>query len=98
MQLRMPHEGLMPGLGSLERAALGIPSEEDYVRDYCRRCDIPEIPHWNVYLAFSFFRFASILQGVKRRALDGNASSRQGLQMGEYVAPLAGMAVELLRT
>ena len=100
MQLRMlhdgPHEGLMAGLGGLDREPLGIPSEEEYVSAYCRRRSIAEIPDWDFYLAFSFFRFAAILQGVKKRALAGNASSEKGLQMGEYVAPLAAMAVELL--
>ncbi len=100
MQLRMlhdgPHEGLMAGLGGLDRGPLGIPSEEEYVAAYCRRRSIAEIPDWDFYLAFSFFRFAAILQGVKKRALAGNASSEKGLQMGEYVAPLAAMAVELL--
>ena len=100
MQLRMlhdgPHEGLMAGLGGLDRGPLGIPSEEEYVAAYCRRRSIAGIPDWDFYLAFSFFRFAAILQGVKKRALAGNASSEKGLQMGEYVAPLAAMAVELL--
>jgi len=98
MQLRMPHEGLMRGLGGIDRSALGIPSEQQYVESYCEQMGVSEIPHWNFYLAFSFFRFAAILQGVKRRALEGNASSDQGAKMGEYVAPLAGMAVELIKS
>lgn len=97
MQLRMPHEGLMQGLGEVDRALLGIPSEEQYVESYCKHMGISEIPNWDFYLAFSFFRFAAILQGVKKRALEGNASSEQGLKMGEYVAPLSSMAVELMK-
>lgn len=97
MQLRMPHEGLMQGLGGVDRAALGIPSEQEYVESYCKHMGLSEIPDWDFYLAFSFFRFAAILQGVKKRALEGNASSEQGLKMGEYVAPLASMAVELMK-
>ncbi len=100
MQLRMlhdgPHAGVMSGLGGVARQTLGIPSEDEYVSAYCRRRSISDIPDWDFYLAFSFFRFAAILQGVKKRALAGNASSEKGLQMGEYVAPLAAMAVELL--
>ena len=96
MQMRMPHEGLMRGLGGVDRAALGIPSEQQYVESYCLHMGLSEIPNWDFYLAFSFFRFAAILQGVKHRALAGNASSDQALKMGEYVAPLAGMAVELM--
>ncbi len=97
MQLRMPHEGAMRGLGGVDRGSLGIPSEQQYVESYCQHMGLSEIPDWDFYLAFSFFRFAAILQGVKHRALAGNASSEQALTMGEYVAPLAGMAVELMR-
>ena len=95
MQLRMDHDGIMPGLGGLDRAQLGIPSEEEYVSTYCERMGIKEIPHWNFYLVFSFFRFAAILQGVKQRALAGNASSKKALEMGNLARPLAEIAVEL---
>jgi hypothetical protein len=38
---------------------------------------------------------ASILQGVKKRALDGNASDpERGLQMGEYVPRFAAQGLE----
>lgn len=97
MQLRLPHEGLSSGLAGVDRASLNIPSEEAYVAAYCRRRGIDSIPEWDFYLAFSFFRFASILQGVKKRALDGNASSADAHAMGEYVAPLSARAVELLK-
>lgn len=96
MQLRIPHSGPMPGIGQIDRDAYGIPSEVQYVSNYCARMGLSGIPQWEFYLAFSFFRFAAILQGVKRRALDGNASSANALRMGEYVSPLARMGVELL--
>lgn len=96
MQLRMRHDSIMSGLGGIDRAALGIPSEEHYVAQYCERMGLDSIPHWNFYLAFSFFRFAAILQGVKKRALDGNASSDKALKMGELVLPLAKMGAELI--
>ena len=96
MQLRMAHEGIMPGLGGVDRKALGIPLEDEYLALYCKRTGIGEIPNWDFYIAFSFFRFAAILQGVKKRALDGNASSDKALEMGAMVEPLAKMAVELI--
>ncbi|RUO72513.1 phosphotransferase family protein [Pseudidiomarina sediminum] len=96
MQLRMPHGGLLSGLGGLDRAALGIPSEEEYVAEYCQRMNISHIPHWNYYLAFSFFRLASILQGVKKRAIEGNSSNKNAHQMGEQIKPLVQLAVSLL--
>lgn len=96
MQLRMPHQSLLSGLGDVDRKELGIPSEAEYVDEYCQRMGIDEIPHWNYYLAFSFFRLASILQGVKKRALDGNSSNKNAQQMGEQIKPLVKLAVTLL--
>ncbi|MBR9911248.1 MAG: phosphotransferase [Gammaproteobacteria bacterium] len=96
MQLRLSNDSVLAGLGGIDRAALGIPSEEEYVAQYCRRMGLDEIPNWNFYMVFSMFRFAAILQGVKKRALDGNASSDKADRMGALVAPLATMAVALI--
>lgn len=96
MQLRMPRGGPMSGLGDLDRAELGIPSEEEYVKAYCENRGIDSIPNWNFYVVFSFFRLAAILQGVKKRALQGNASSEKAMQMGNLVPSLAKQASELI--
>lgn len=97
MQLRMDNSGIMSGLGSLDRTALGIPTEEEYVAQYCKRMGLDTIENWNFYIVFSFFRFAAILQGVKKRAQEGNASSDKALQMGALVEPLAKQAVALIQ-
>ena len=55
----------------MDVASLGIPSHEEYVREYCARMNIPLIENWNVYMAFTFFRVAAILQGVYKRSLKG---------------------------
>ncbi|MEM9724584.1 MAG: phosphotransferase [Pseudomonadota bacterium] len=94
MQLRMPPFGQLGGLGGVDRAALGIPSEEAYVQAYCERRGLSGIPHWNYYLAFSGFRLAAIIQGVYKRGLDGNASSSKATQYGSLVPQLGGMALE----
>ena len=96
MQLRLGHDSVMPGLGGLDRQRLGIPAEQAYVAQYCQRRGIEGIPDWNFYLAFSFFRLAAILQGVKKRALEGNASSEKALQLGALVKPLSEMAIPLI--
>ena len=95
MQLRMDPTSMIAGLGGVDRAELGIPSEEEYVAFYCERMGLDGIPEWNFYLVFGIFRLAGILQGVKKRALDGNASSEKALLMGEMVAPLSRMAIAL---
>ncbi len=96
MQWRLPPGGSLSGLYGHDRKALGIPTEQEYVARYCERMGIDQIEHWTFYLAFSFFRLAAILQGVKKRALDGNASSDQALEMGALVEPLATAAIDLI--
>jgi aminoglycoside phosphotransferase (APT) family kinase protein len=96
MQLRLDNESVLAGLGGIDRQALGLPSEEDYVALYCQRMGLENIPNWNFYVVFSMFRFAAILQGVAKRAQEGNASSDKASRMGLLVKPLAKMAVELI--
>ena len=93
MQLRLPANiAHAAGLGGLDREQLGIPSETAYIQAYCQRRNIGVIENWTFYLAFSFFRLAAILQGVVKRAHDGNASSEKAMQLGAMVRPLAQIA------
>ena len=98
MQWRLPHASGFRGLGGVDRKALGLPSEGEYVQAYCMRRGLAGIDNWTYYLAFSFFRLAAICQGVYKRALDGNASNPQKARTyGDAVALLAGLAVEAIR-
>ncbi|RWD36724.1 phosphotransferase [Mesorhizobium sp.] len=97
MQWRLPHSSGFRGLGGVDRAALGLPSEEAYVEAYCLRRGLTGIDNWSFFLAFSFFRLAAICQGVYRRALDGNASNPEKAKTyGEAVKLLAALAVDLI--
>jgi aminoglycoside phosphotransferase (APT) family kinase protein len=96
MQLRIGSNEAVAGLGEVERAPLGIPTEEEYVAAYCRRRGLAGIPNWDFYIVFSFFRLAAILQGVLKRAIDGNASSRKAFDYGALAPRLARLAAELL--
>jgi aminoglycoside phosphotransferase (APT) family kinase protein len=96
MQWRMARDCVLPGLGDIDRAALGIPDEQAYVDSYCQRRGLDAIDDWNFYLVFGFFRFAAILQGVLKRAVDGNASSDKAFAYGALAPVLARMAVELI--
>lgn len=96
MQWRLPNAAGTRGLADVDRAALGIPGEQQYIETYCLRTGQSGISDWTFYLAFSFFRLASIVQGVKKRALDGNASSKRALEVGKMTRPLALAAVELI--
>ncbi|RWP87499.1 MAG: phosphotransferase family protein [Mesorhizobium sp.] len=97
MQWRLPHASGFRGLGGVDRSALGLPSEEDYVAAYCRRRGLTGIGNWTFYLAFSFFRLAAICQGVYKRALDGNASNPEKARTyGEAVKLLSRLAAKLI--
>jgi aminoglycoside phosphotransferase (APT) family kinase protein len=96
MQWRMARDCVIPGLGEIDRAQLGIPAEAEYVARYCERRGLGGIAHWTFYLVFSYFRFAAILQGVLKRALDGNASSSKALAYGALAPVLANDAVALI--
>ncbi len=95
MQWRMPPGEEGRGLGGIDRRAQGIPTEEEYVAAYCRRMGLPAIPDFAFCLAFSFFRMAAIVQGVKKRGLDGNASNpERAARMGRFVPTYARMGLE----
>lgn len=96
MQWRLPNDTLSRGLGDIDRRAHGIPTEEEYVGAYCKRMGVSRIDNWEFYLAFSFFRLAAILQGVRKRALDGNASNQRAMEVGKLTRPLARQAMELV--
>jgi aminoglycoside phosphotransferase (APT) family kinase protein len=88
--------GTFRGIGGLDHASLGIPTEQEYVRRYCARTgrSSPEAlaADWNFYLAYNLFRLASITQGIAKRVVDGTASSAQARATGASTRPLAQMA------
>ncbi|MFC7334398.1 phosphotransferase [Rhodocista pekingensis] len=85
-----------PGLKGIDLKAQGIPTEEEYVAAYCRRTGRGGIPDWPFYMAFSFFRIASICQGVYARALQGNAADRRAIGYGEVARVTAGIGWSLI--
>lgn len=97
MQWRLPNQGDMRGLAGVDRAALGIPSEADYIAAYAKRRGMAGIGNWPFYLVFAFFRLAAILAGVAARAAAGNASNPEmARKYGAAVPILAGMAVAII--
>lgn len=99
MQRRLPTGEIGRGLAGVDCKALGIPSEEEYVEMYMKRTGLTDIPELNYAIVFSFFRICAILQGVKKRGLDGNASNPEAaLRMGDRIPGMARTAVELMET
>ena len=97
MQWRMPTGEEGRGLAGVDRATLGLPSDAAYIQTYAERAGLSEVPDMTYPLVFAFFRMGAILQGVKRRALDGNASNpEKALKMGTYVPLFAQNALEVI--
>lgn len=93
MALRLPRNPVIPGLGGLDREALGVPDEAALLAHYRSLRPSAHLPDWNFVLAFSFFRLAAIAQGVARRAQQGNASSGHAEQAGAMTRLLAAEAL-----
>jgi aminoglycoside phosphotransferase (APT) family kinase protein len=85
--------GTFRGIGGLDHAALGIPTEQEYVRRYCARTGRSSpaalAADWDFYLAYNLFRLAAIVQGIAKRVEAGTAASEQARQSGAAATPLA---------
>lgn len=97
MQWQMPPGDQGRGLRGVDRVAFGLPGDDAFVADYCARTGVDKIENFGFYVAFCFFRMAAILQGVKKRALDGNASDPdRALRLGALVPDYARFGLEAL--
>ncbi len=95
MQWRLPAGGAFQGLGGIDRPAMGLPSEEEYLALYCKAAGIEEIPDWPYYIVFNCFRMVAILEGILRRIEDGTAADpERGREMGTVIPTLLNMAME----
>jgi aminoglycoside phosphotransferase (APT) family kinase protein len=96
MCLRLPKISTLQGLAGENLSELGIPDEKELVAMYCKLRGLDRIDHWPFYLAFSYFRLASICQGVYARAQAGNASDSTAATRDNATPALANMAIKLL--
>jgi aminoglycoside phosphotransferase (APT) family kinase protein len=91
MIYRLP-PALVTGLAGLDLGRLNIPSEAQYIADYCRRTGREGIERYDVYVAFNLFRLAAIMHGVKGRLMRGTAVSAHAKHSAAMVEPLAALA------
>ncbi|MBK0393481.1 phosphotransferase [Ramlibacter algicola] len=95
MAWHVPHS-MSRGIGGLDHQALGIPTEDEYIRRYCDRTGLATVQDlkadWNFYMAYNMFRIAAILQGIAKRVEAGTASSAQAAASGAGARPMAELA------
>src|SRR4051794_13836076 len=91
MQWLMPADG-GAGLAGLDLAELGIPGLAEVVDRYSERSGVPVGDTLDWYFAYNLFRLAGIVQGIKKRVIDGTASHAQAAEMAKRVPTLAQAA------
>ena len=85
------------GLAGRDLEALGIPPERSYLEQYRAAAGLNIVPDYPFFLAFAFFRFAAIAQGIMFRFLGGNASAPNAREVGMLTAPLAELGLRAVR-
>jgi len=91
MTYRMPRD-ILGGIGGLDPAAQGLPTEAQYVAAYCRRTGRDGLPDLDYHVALNMFRFAAILHGIRGRTLRGTAATADGEKMGAQFVRVAELA------
>lgn len=91
MMYRLPPVSVGSLLGQ-DLEALGLPSEPEYVADYCARRGLREVPDLGYYMAFCLFRMAGILHGIRGRVQRGTAVSPQAKRYAAAVETVADLA------
>ena len=91
MQWMMPADGAA-GLAGLNLVELGIPTLGEIVHRYSSRSGVPVADKLDWYFAYNLFRLAGIVQGIKKRVIDGTASHAQAAEMAKRVPMLASAA------
>jgi aminoglycoside phosphotransferase (APT) family kinase protein len=91
MMYRMPPT-VMKSLYKQNVAALGLPSESDYIAAYQARIDCEPTGNLDFFLAFNFFRLAAITHGIKGRVLRGTAVGTEAVARSQHVPDLAQVA------
>ena len=89
---------LFRGLVGEDLAALGIPTEAEYVAKYSRRAGREPGPEWGIYIVFNLFRLAAIIQGIAKRSLEGTAASAAAASLGAKARPIAERGWEIAQS
>ena len=81
------------GMADKDIAALGIPTEDAYLRRYCATTG-REVARaeYEFCMAYSLFRLAAILQGILKRSIDGTAANASAEATGRKARVIAEVA------
>lgn len=80
------------GVQGMTGPETGIPTLEEVAARYCAATGRDGLPDLNWYFAYNLFRLTGIVQGIKKRVLDGTASNAKAEQTAAGVYRLADAA------
>lgn len=89
----IPAEG-RSGLGGVDLVAAGIPSLDEITARYAAATGRQSLPDLHWYFSFNLFRLVGIIQGIKKRIEDGNASSASAERTVALLKPFARLSWE----
>lgn len=87
------------GFAGVNLSSTGVPTVERHLADYCAatgRAPVDPLT-WRACIAFSMFKVAAILQGVARRAQEGNASNANASNAGARARAIAERGWQVAR-
>ena len=87
----MPADG-RSGLVGIDLAAAGLPTLDEVIARYCAATGRDGLPDLHWYFAYNLFRLVSIVQGIKKRLIDGNAANAEAERTVARLVPLAQAA------
>ena len=92
---RMPPD-IVAGIGDVDPVTLSLPTEAEYVAEYCANTGRDSIPNYDFYIAFNFFRLAAIFHGIKGRVARGQASSAHAADRAAAYPRLVKLALDAM--
>jgi aminoglycoside phosphotransferase (APT) family kinase protein len=95
MVYKMPPAGQAAGssgIMGLDHKALGLPTLDEAVAQYCKLTGRTGLPALDWYFAYNFFRISAICQGIAGRVRDGTAASPQAVASAAKAKPMAEIA------
>ncbi|KRB85088.1 aminoglycoside phosphotransferase [Sphingomonas sp. Root710] len=84
----LPHEG-GAAVGGVDFAEADIPALDGVVARYCAATGRDGLPDLHWYFAYNLFRTVGIIQGIKKRMIDGNASNARAAEAAARLPSIA---------
>ncbi|MBX9461903.1 MAG: phosphotransferase [Aquamicrobium sp.] len=95
LMYRIPPD-IVAGIGDVDPRVLKVPTEEDYIAEYCANTGRSSIPNYDFYVAFNLFRLAAIFHGIKGRFIRGSASSEHAAARAQSFPRIVRLALEAM--